>query len=363
MNTSNSNLASLRLSNLKVRNLGLMVFFAVTLVDFHAKAGADHQHTSPERPSVAADASEAELEIFSMNAFLRPIPLSVGDRNLCRAREIANRLVDAPQKPDIAVFTEAFSASAVGIMTQKLRSQYPYFTTRQPERRGIALTNGGLALYSRHPIEQWSTETFDSCAGWLEGHGDCSASKGVLHALVSVSESLKVNVLATHLDAGARPEDRQARKDQMAQIERFMGEIDELEKWPTVFVGDFNIEGIDHAPSPDSEYTKLLAALQDPLDTYRHKRLDWSTDRRQLTNAATMNCRGGGLTACRDITLDENWKASHRIDYAFAKQAGESSVELDRTETHHDAMKDEVCGYGFLSDHRALRTSLSLSQR
>ncbi len=348
--------------HLEFRNLSLMVFFAVTLFDFHAKAGAEHQIAPPDIPQVSANATSVDLDIFVLNTFLRPTPLSVGDENECRAERIADRIASSMDLPDITVFTEAFSEDSVGTMTRTLRSKYPYFNVRQPERRGTALTNGGLAIFSRFPVERWTTKTFDQCAGWLTGKGDCSASKGVLHALVRVTDRLKVNVLATHLDAGGRQADRAARTSQLAQIREFMAGIDDLNDWPTVFAGDFNIDGDDYEEPGDSEYGHMWSSLGQPVDAFRYARGAWTRTRKAFQEVNTLNCRGGGIVGCREIDTPEHWRAASRLDYVFVTP--EPPMKLARLEirnTTHDSLRDNACSTRFLSDHRAVRTKLRLA--
>lgn len=347
--------------HLEIRNLSLMVFFAVTLFDFHAKVGAEHRIDPPEFAVVPTDVDHVELNVFVLNAFLRPTPLSVGDENSCRAERIADHVASSVDLPDFVVFTEAFSEDAVGTMTKRLRTKFPYFNVRKPEREGIALTNGGLAIFSRFPIERWSTRTFDTCAGWLSGKGDCSASKGVLHALVKVRDDLKVNILATHLDAGSRPQDRDARASQFAQIQEFMGSIDDLQKWPTMFAGDFNVAGNEYQPSLSSEYKKMWASLGEPIDAYKFVRGTWSKTREHFEHLNTMNCRGGGLVGCRDMTTNENWSASSRLDYLFVYPTSEPHLaNLDVVNSTHDTLRDNSCGTRYLSDHRAVMSRVRL---
>lgn len=291
------------------------------------------------------------LWLMAYNTFLRPAPVSWGDKNDCRAPEIGKELARTPA--DIVVLNEAFSPPHVEELVEKASEVFPFHTIQKPASRGLK-TNGGLSILSRYPIEWVETRAFDTCSGTL---GDCMAKKGFLHALIKVSSDLKVNILATHLDAGDGDDDRRARRAQMQTIDRYRTRQPSFRRWPTVLMGDMNVNGIGAGKDADPEYYEMMSILGDATnDAFLDHNGPWSATPVATRQVNTANCSSIGFEGCDSPNEDEFWEERERLDYIFTFPAPPQQPELqtDVLAAAHPSFASDACGTGYLSDHRAV---------
>jgi len=339
-------------------------------------------------PSISSDGEEPaasslpeQLRVLSYNVFMRPIPLGWGDGSSCRAQEIGEKLADRAASLDVVVLNEAFESQAVDRLADSLGDALPYRALQLPNREFLS-TNGGLSILSRHPIRELYTETFDSCSSW----GDCFAEKGFLHAVVEVSSSIRVNVLATHLDAGDGSESPATRAGQLGTIREYLDSHEVGGDWPTLLVGDLNINGIrglvDYLgpEQPErSEYQRLLSTLAGscsdctgmqctdqrcddrPVDALHAEAGPWAFTREQSDVLHTMNCREDSIEPCRGYDRPGNWRDRKRLDYILKLRTGDSSLaRAELTDADHLAFRDDSCGTTYLSDHKAVRANFDI---
>ncbi len=168
---------------------------------------------------VAAVAPE-QVRVLSYNVFLRPPPVNALDAPGCRARRIGQWLnqVDV----DIVALQETFEPSSTSALVDGAATTLPFQVVSQPPPLTPVGTSGGLSILSRFPIEEARTLTYDACRGALS---DCVAAKGAVHAVVRLSEQSRVNVVATHLDAGRSDQNRAVRAAQVDQLRDFLTEV------------------------------------------------------------------------------------------------------------------------------------------
>ena len=121
-------------------------------------------------------------------------------------------------------------------------------------------TGSGLTSIANLP-QDWNievaNESFKTCSGWISGWNDCFAKKGfqILKITPPLRESLFL--VNTHLDAGSRESDREARKNQLNQIISTLNET--IKGEALILVGDLNLN------SKNSEDLKLLQNLKEKL--------------------------------------------------------------------------------------------------
>ncbi|MGM0557753.1 MAG: sphingomyelin phosphodiesterase [Myxococcota bacterium] len=262
------------------------------------------------------------LDILSYNVFLRPSSISTKDSTDCRGREIGMTLsaLDA----DIVALQEAWQVNAVASMIEESEDALPFRVVNKPEAALLRTSSGGLSILSRWPVEDVRTMRYDRCHG-----EDCLATKGVLHAIIRVSSSHRINVVNTHLDSGEESGDREARADQLDQLREFVAEIDPS-TGPIVVLGDFNVDAI----AAVDEYETLVSRLRANED------FD--------LGLSTVNCATN--VSCNRLTEPE------QLDYVFTRN-GEN--RLFRYETRYLPLATSACGgeVNFLSDHRAVSTT------
>lgn len=322
------------------------------------------------------------LRVLTYNTFLRPPPVGWGDRNMCRARHIGRRLADEPIPRDIVVLNESFDTEAVGELTDIAAARFPYQVVSLPKAHGFR-TSGGVSVLSRYPIEISSAERFRSCSGEFN---DCMATKGFVWALVRVSRHLKVNVLATHLNSGRDSNARQARREQLEQIRDFVRSKRDFQRWPTLLMGDLNLDGLrwsgrDPATDKLTEYARTMSLLGNncaqcdtagcldacnpfPVDAFRRSRGRWRFDPMGTDAANTYNCTGQTLTPCDSPNDRMRWRDRMRIDYVmhFGPPTLAPKLQVRVAESSTVAFKSNACGTTYLSDHSGVQATVDISR-
>lgn len=329
----------------------------------------------PPADAAPADAAPAYAKIRALtyNIFMRPAPVNWRDRNACRAQRIADYFSDDAHAHDIIVLTESFEPASTQILARSTAQTYPHQILSQPPARGLSI-NGGVSILSPHAIEDWEAVAFERCHGkW----NDCLATKGFVWARIRVSKSLKFNVLATHLNSGGGAGARATRRAQLAQIRAFLTTHPSIARWPTLLMGDLNINGLrweEPTPGEDrlSEYADAMLFLAGacphcdalPVDTYRAAQAPWRYDEPQTRAVNIYNCVDESLQPCKSPNAAEHWKRRLRLDYILDFGAPRDAPALE-TRTLASAtleMADDSCATQYLSDHRALETTLEMGQ-
>jgi endonuclease/exonuclease/phosphatase family metal-dependent hydrolase len=96
---------------------------------------------------------------------------------------------------------------------------------------------------SRAAIVALATRPYDACSGWILGANDCLATKGFQHARIVLGGEYEVHFVNTHLDAGRAPEDRDARRAELAQLRAYLER--EAAGAALVLGGDLNLDAAD----------------------------------------------------------------------------------------------------------------------
>ena len=120
---------------------------------------------------------------------------------------------------------------------------------RSNERRSffcLFCYGSGLTIISNLEKE-WhlgsQSGSFDFCSGWLRGLNDCFASKGFQLLLIETRLGNRFFVVNTHLDAGQRSLDREARVAQLKQITDRVRQ--EVSGEALIIAGDLNLNWED----------------------------------------------------------------------------------------------------------------------
>jgi endonuclease/exonuclease/phosphatase family metal-dependent hydrolase len=189
---------------------------------------------------------------------------------LRRIGAILNRLQAEGRGPDVVLFQEMFSRSAVSVIaatdypalvggpprTQRsnFRSDIQLPGKANPRRgeMGFRLLTGGLAIASRYPITASLSEAYAraSCAGF-----DCLSNKGILLAHVALpGVPAPVELFNTHMNSQAAS--RVAPERHLAAHNAQTGELVRfVHAWwdrrdPVILGGDFNMRGAPRRFAP-----------------------------------------------------------------------------------------------------------------
>lgn len=338
---------------------------------------------TPDPPQRRIDTNQPireSLRLLTYNTFLRPPPVSWGDRIDCRARRIGEKLAREALPRDIVALNETFEPGALTRLSEQLTERFPYQLLGHPSARGFR-TNGGLSLLSRFPIESWTSERFDHCSGEFN---DCLATKGFLWGLIRVSRHLKINVVATHMNSGRSASAQEARSKQLAQIREFITTKATFERWPTVLMGDINIDGLRWEPRDPStgeltEYSRMMEFLGNtcvtcetahcfatcnpiPVDAFRDFSGGWTFDAQGTREANTHNCGGSSMTPCTNLNRSARWRSRMRIDYIMHFGAPKlwPHMSVETVDTTSVAFEDNSCQTTYLSDHQGVEATLRI---
>lgn len=176
-----------------------------------------------------------------------------------RARAIASILNE--QNHDVVVFQEAFKRRSRRILRRELRNVFPYRTNVLNKKTLSIKTNGGVMIFSRHPIDSVHEIRFTKRTGY-----DKFARKGAM--LVSINfRGKNIQVLGTHLQAFGTDD---ILISQYNQMRRQLLDPHQRTGVPQFLVGDFNTRkspqvspGLSgDAPMPQTRYTAMLQNLE-----------------------------------------------------------------------------------------------------
>jgi endonuclease/exonuclease/phosphatase family metal-dependent hydrolase len=305
-----------------------------------------------ERMSTGHEESSrrTSLRIVAYNTHLRPgMALQVaGPRGQAayRAEAIGRRLAEY----DLAGLCEVFDSQRRDELIGGAATAAPSAFTSLwfPKPRGRSLTNSGLLLLSRLPIEASHLLTYRHASRFIS-HGfraDGFAAKGVLHARLKLSDASgdSLDCFVTHLESHSAS----ARKSQLEELARFIAAHASTER-PAVLMGDLNIAA-DCPLRPNeltaaSPYQELLAALES-------SGVEWIDVWPALQTGA------GGTSDPMD------GRGGRRIDYVFVSAAHASARNsLRPTSVSVERFLDDHVKEGSLSDHAAVVCELEIQVR
>lgn len=157
-------------------------------------------------------------------------------------RERAERIPDAivrDNKPDVVAFQESVVPELHNIISNGMKKHGYKFETKQITGSGSDFLNGGIVIFSLHPIVKQGQVSFSSvCTGT-----DCFVAKGVSWATIELQTDKKtfvhVQVAATHLQAWSH---HSSIREEQCNIIRQVIDRDLDPKLPIFLVGDLNVD-------------------------------------------------------------------------------------------------------------------------
>ena len=341
-----------------------------------ALPGCDVRPGPGELPGRRLDArtdDASELSVLSWNVLLLPQPVGYLHGNACRARRIGARLEQGRPDADVVALQETFDTRATNLLADALEQRYPYQLRSRPRARGGRI-NGGVTLLSRYPIEWHEVLVFERCAGRFS---NCRSRRGAILARVRIGPERALNVIATHLDAGTQEGFAKARAAQLSQLREAVDEHPTFSRWPTLLVGDLNVDGLRHAPTDAkgeaTEWARMMRALGrrcphgrplcdgEPIDVWRATHGPWPYDASGTRAANTYLCSKLWLSQCEPLSEDERWRQRARLDYAMLESPPDRGRWITDAEAAHLPLADTTCGAPYLSDHKAVRVELELA--
>lgn len=102
-----------------------------------------------------------------------------------------------------------------------------------------------LSRFERDDVLELMSRRYAHCAGWLGGANDCLASKGFQRMRLRLASGGTLDFVNTHLDAGRAETDRDARREQLALLERSLAR--DVGDRALIVAGDLNLSAADPA--------------------------------------------------------------------------------------------------------------------
>ncbi len=186
--------------------------------------------------------------------------------------------------PDVVVLQELFDEDARRVLSERLRTVYPY-RVEKCGAGGLMVEDSGLFFASRHRVLPGSEvfEAFSHRGGLL--NEERFASKGVFGAWVELSHGRAVGIFNTHLQADGDRVGAFAgvRRRQLAQIrkliERSVAQAARTHDVYVLLLGDLNVVGetVDAVSArlcATQEYVEAVRMLPGAMDLVRERAPD-----------------------------------------------------------------------------------------
>lgn len=217
----------------------------------------------------------AQLGSFLMVTYnTAGLPSFVKGFSANRNLEIGKRLNDY----DIALVQEDFVYH--NLLTRYL--ELPFQSQITPEhsiwkllKKG-KLTLDGLHRFSIFEFTDFKRHLYSTCYGIFDHANDCLASKGYTTASVHLSDTVRLSVINTHLEAGGSDYDNESRLQQLTELKTEIYEQMNLQA-AGIIAGDWNLRWDDERDAPQLAYFHSDLNIQDASKTvateyqYKHK--------------------------------------------------------------------------------------------
>ena len=156
-----------------------------------------------------------------------------------RIPEALGRFADTLERLDTITIEEAIDTEAHDILATGLFNMGFIYKTDQivGSLTDFKVVQGGVVLFSRHPITKQVVKMFDRSAR-IE---DCLVAKGVVYACVE-KFGQPFHVFSVHAQSWESEVARSVRQSQFMQVHRLICDMNISEHEPVILLGDFNVD-------------------------------------------------------------------------------------------------------------------------
>ncbi len=216
----------------------VLTFLLISLMLIHQKGLAQTE--------TVVRKSGTEIRILCWNIFMLPV---VNKGQWGRVNHIEKHLKE--NHYDVLVLQEVFREDIKKRLIKSLTAEYPYFAGPPGKDFGIFGQDGGVMIFSKHPIVNTDIIKFDEgCKG-----ADCLSQKGAV--FVEIQKSTQTfQVVGTHLQSMQSNECQKIRDRQMCSIYTDLLQKHHKTQVPQFIVGDLNTDC--HIPQ---RYVRMLTLL------------------------------------------------------------------------------------------------------
>lgn len=265
-------------------------------------------------PGVAS--AQDSLRILTWNIQMLPRFVNSNGKGK-RAKAIVDQL--KLHRYDVVVFQEAFKKRSQRIIRKGLRESYPHYT-RVLNKKAISFkSNGGVIIYSRHPITATAEIRYTARTGF-----DKLARKGALLAEIDF-HGKSIQVIGTHLQAFGRDSILYSQYNQLSE-ELVMKHA--KNGVPQFLCGDFNTRK-SHARFPfmlkilQAEDGDLKGDQQYTMDRPYNDLCEGNKEARILFDYIFVRPQGTSPAITRQVKIiRQRWDAEHQdLSDHFAVEA------------------------------------------
>ncbi len=216
----------------------ILTFLIVLLMFTHQK--------SLSQTETVVKKSGTEIKILCWNIFMLPL---INKGQWGRVNHIEKHLKE--NHYDVLVLQEVFRENIKKRLIKSLTEEYPYFAGPPGKDFGLFGQDGGVMIFSKHPIVNTDIIKFnEGCKG-----ADCLSQKGAV--LVEIQKGTQTfQVVGTHLQSMSSNECQKIRDRQMCSIYTDLLQKHYKTQVPQFIVGDLNTEC--HIPQ---RYIRMLTLL------------------------------------------------------------------------------------------------------
>jgi len=192
--------------------------------------------------------------------------------------------------------------------------------------------SSGITILSKYPLTFLGEVYFNECA-----IADCFASKGALLVELNLETGQRVQILATHMQAGRKEKMVRVRTTQVEQIKNLLDDF-KVEGVAQIVAGDLNIDSRKEGEFDQMIETLGLLPLADSMKMMN-------------TLAEKIDCFGKAYSGAQ-ANLDHILLRKNSSDASLSEEAVVYIRDLFSNKEECD-----------LSDHHAVRSILSLNAR
>ena len=224
-------------------------------------------------------AAASVVKFYNHNLYLNPLS-PPGDYKIERQEQFKKEIV----KYDIVCLQEVWSFNDQvkqlrDDLVNHARSNGFKWVVIGPQKKDGEVADSGLVILSRYEIKEYDAIVYAKATGI-----ETLASKGALYVKIAI-DSLILDVVTTHMQAGNSTMDSTTRKEQVMELKSFINEKTS-ESSKVIVAGDFNIDSINSI----SEYNELASTLKlqdalfDQLREHPTTYVPWSARFNNLTS-------------------------------------------------------------------------------
>lgn len=271
-----------------------------------------HQKSLSQTETVSKK-SGTEIRILCWNIFMLPL---INKGQWGRVNHIEKHLKE--NHYDVLVLQEVFRENIKKRLIKSLTEEYPYFAGPPGKDFGIFGQDGGVMIFSKHPIVKTDIIKFDEgCKG-----ADCLSQKGAVFVEIQKGEQT-FQVVGTHLQSMSSNECQKIRDRQMCTIYTDLLQKHHQFQVPQFIVGDLNTDC--HIPQ---RYARMLALL-DAKDSANSKQFKTYSTQNKFNSDP--NCE-----ATLDYILYRANQSFLKIKHSFVKIfKGKWSEDNDDLSDHY----------------------------